>query len=336
MNTPNPSAALFRLVSGFQVTQAIHVAAVLGIADMLSAGPRDVGELAAASHSHPNSLYRLLRTLSSLGVFREDEGRRFALTAMSEYLRSDKPGSLRGMATLFGGESYWRAWGALLHSVKTGKIAFDHALGEGVWAYRSARPEEGALFDSAMVTFTERVATAALAACDFGRFQHLVDVGGGQGAFIAQILAAHPTVRGTLFDQPHVVANASTIIEQRKIGNRCEIVSGDFFKSVPAGGDGYILKLVLHDWDDESSLAILRSCRRAMRDDSTLIVVEHVIGPLNASPEGKMMDLNMLVITGGVERTQAEFSALFEKAGFRLMRTIPTMSPVSIVEGVCI
>jgi len=334
MNAPNPSAELFRLISGFQVTQAIHVAAVLGIADLLGAGPRSADELASATHTHAGTLYRLLRTLAAIGVFREEDERKFALTAMGDYLRSDKAGSLDGLANLFGRESYWRAWGALLHSVKTGEIAFDRAHGEGVWAYRSARADESAVFDRTMVTFTERVASAVLAAYDFRRFRDLVDVGGGHGAFLGQILADTPAARGTLFDQPHVVERARETLDRHGVAGRCAIAGGDFFANVPAGGDGYILKMVLHDWDDAASLAILSSCRRAIRPDGTLIVVEHIVGPRNESPEGKFMDLNMLVITGGIERTQAEFSSLFDQSGFRLTRATPTASPLSIIEGV--
>lgn len=187
MTAPHPSADLLRLISGFQITQAIHVAVELAIADHLRAGPRTVEDLAAATGAHAGALYRLLRALSALGVFREDPGRRFALTAMSEQLRSDMPGSLAGLARLFGRENYWRAWTDLLHSVKTGGIAFDHAHGTGVWDYRSTRPEESEIFDRAMAAFTEQVASASLASCDFSRYRHLVDVGGGHGAFIAKV-----------------------------------------------------------------------------------------------------------------------------------------------------
>lgn len=334
MTAPPPSAELFRLIGGFQVTQAIHVAATLGIADLLRAGPRDVGDLAAATDTHAGTLYRLLRALSALGVFREEAGRRFALTPMSEFLRTDTPGSLAGLANLFGRQSYWRAWEDLLHSVKTGGIAFDHAHGEGVWAYRSTRPDESAVFDRTMVGTTQRLTAAALAVGDFGRFNKLVDVGGGHGAFIADILAAYPQARGILFDQPHVAAGARGNLERLGLADRCEIAGGDFFASVPAGGDAYILKWVLHDWDDDQSVAILRACYRAMAKDATLIVIEQVIGEANALPDAKFMDLNMLVITGGIERTQAEYAALFEKAGFRLTHATPTTSPVAILEAV--
>jgi len=212
-------------------------------------------------------------------------------------------------------------------------VAFDHAHGEAVWAYRSTRPEESAVFDRTMVGTTQRITAAALASCDFGRFGTLVDVGGGYGAFIIDILAAHAAARGILFDQPHVVEGARANIERRGLLGRCDVVGGDFFKNVPAGGDAYILKWVLHDWDDDASLAILSACRRAMKPGAALIVVEQVVGPRNAAPESKFMDLNMLVITGGIERTQAEFAALFEKAGFRLVRTTPTDAPVAVIEG---
>lgn len=334
MTPSNPSADLFRLINGFQVSQAVHVAAVLGIADLLSSGTRDVDGLAKATRTHAGSLYRLLRALSSGGVLREEEDRKFSLTPMGEYLRSDIPGSRASWAKLIGRENYWQAWGALSQSIRTGETAFDHVHGSSVWAYRSTRPEESDIFDHAMATITEQIASAAIEAFDFGRYHHLVDLGGGQGAFIGKVLATLPGAQGTLFDQPHVVAQADRTLDPLGVKSRCQVVGGDFFQSVPAGGNAYILKWILHDWDDAASLAILKSCRRAIREDGVLVVVEHVIGPANIAPDGKFMDLNMLVITGGIERTQDEFSALFESAGFRLTRVVPTKSPLSIVEGI--
>ena len=334
MSVPNASAELLRLISGFQLSQALHVAAVLGIADLLHGGPRTANDLAAATKTNPLALYRLLRALASVGVFREEANRNFVQSPMSEFLRRDKPGSLNGLAHLYGTESYGRAWGDLMHGIKTGVIPFDHAHGESVWAFRSARPDESALFDRTMAGTTERVTAATLAAYDFGRFGTIVDVGGGQGAFLIDILTAHPAARGILFDQPHVAGPAAEALRKRGLAGRCEIVGGDFFGNVPAGGDAYILKRILHDWDDAASLAILRACRRAMKPGTTLIVVEQVVGPPNEDPGSKFMDLNMLVITGGIERTEAEYGALFEQAGFKLTRTVPTDSPVAVVEAV--
>jgi hypothetical protein len=332
----NPSADLFRLISGFQVTQALHVAAVLGIADRLRDGSRSAAELAAATETNCDALYRLMRALAAIGVFREEEGRRFAQSPMSEFLRTDKPGSLNGLAHLFATESYWRAWGDLRHGIKTGAIPFDHVYGESVWAFRSARPDESALFDRTMAGTAERVAAATLAAYDFSRFGTIVDIGGGQGAFIMDILAAHSRARGILFDQPHVAGPAGEALRRRGLDGRCEIVGGDFFAGVPAGGDAYILKRILHDWDDAASLAILRSCRRAMQPGATLVVVEQVVGPPNTDSGSKFMDLNMLVITGGIERTEAEYGALLAQAGFNATRMVPTESPVAVVEGVAV
>jgi hypothetical protein len=217
-----------------------------------------------------------------------------------------------------GREYYWEAWSALLHSVQTGGIAFDHVHGKGVWEYRAERPEDAQIFDRAMATGTQVVAEAVLAVCDFSQVHCIVDVGGGDGTFLGEILAAHPESRGVLFDQPHVVTRATPLLQSAGLSHRCQAVGGNFFESVPPGGDAYLLKWILHDWDDDASVAILRSCHMAMKPDSRLLVLEHVIGPPNESPGGKLMDLNMLVITGGRERTRNEFAALFAEAGFAL------------------
>src|SRR5262245_1921817 len=334
LNPPNPSADLSRIIDGFQAARAAHVAAELGIADLLRGGPRDIDDLAAATRTHSGTLYRLLRTLSAVGVFRENHRRQFALTAVGEYLRSDVPGSLRDWARLVGREYYWEAWGALLHSVQTDRVAFDHVHGRGVWEYRAEQPEDAQIFDRAMATGTQVVAEAVLAACDFSPFQCVVDVGGGDGTFLGNILAAHPECRGILFDQPHVVTRATPLLQSAGLSHRCQAVGGNFFESIPPGGDAYLLKWILHDWDDGASVAILRLCRGAMKPDSRLLVVEHVVGRPNESPAGKLVDLNMLVITGGRERTRNEFAALFGEAGFALASVTPTTTPVSVVLGI--
>jgi O-methyltransferase domain/Dimerisation domain len=303
VNAPNPSADLLRIIDAFQASRAVHVAAELGIADLLRSGPREIDDLAVATHTHSRSLYRLLRTLSAVGVFREDDGRRFALTDVGEYLLSDIPGSLRGWARLLGRRYYWQAWGALLHSVQTGAVAFDHVHGRGVWEYRAEQPVDAQIFDRAMATGTQVIAEAVLAVRDFSPFGCVVDVGGGDGTLLGKILTAHPSSRGVLFDQPHVVKRATPLLQSAGLAHRCQAIGGNFFESVPAGGDAYLLKWILHDWDDDASIAVLRSCRRAMPPDGRLLVVEHVIGPPNESPSGRLMDLNMLVITGGHERT---------------------------------
>lgn len=329
----NPSVELTRLVNGYQVSQAIHVVATLGVADLLRDGPRTSDDLAAVANVHPRALYRVLRALAAVGVFHEGEGRSFSLTLMGEGLRSDATDPVGPWAAFMGRPYYWQAWAHLLHSVRTGENAFRHVHGADVWEYRAQHPEEGTIFDRAMTGLSRGVAGAVVSAYDFSRFGRVVDVGGGQGALLVAILAAHPGMRGVLFDQPHVVTRAEQVLREAGVGDRCEVVDGSFFKAVPGGGDAYLLKAILHDWDDAASSAILEACRRAMRPEARLLVLERVIAPPNESPDAKFSDLNMLVAPGGQERTSDEFAALFAATGFRLAAVVPTGTRLSVIEG---
>jgi hypothetical protein len=333
MPTHEARADLLRLINGFHASQAIHVAAALGLADLLGSGPRTTAELAAATKAHPTALYRLMRALASIGVFHEDDDRRFSLTPVGDFLRTDVAGTHAPMAQLVGRPNYWQAWGALLYAVRSGATAFDHVHGSGVWEYRAQRPEETFIFDRAMASGTERFAEAVLEVCDFARFHNVIDVGGGDGMFLAKILAAYPSLRGTLFDQPHVTSKAASSLEALGLSGRCHAISGNFFVNVPAGGDVYLLKWILHDWDDTAAIGILRSCHRAMKPSSRLLLVEHVIGSPNASSDGKFMDLGMMVVTGGRERTEDEFATLLAEAGFQLISITPTATLLSLIEG---
>ena len=333
LSQESPGVQLQHLIAGGWVAQAIAVAADLGIADLLADGPKSSAELAEATDSHPRALYRLLRTLAGVGVFTEVEPETFGLTPMAETLRSDVPASLRAWARQTCGDVQWRTWGQLGHSVRTGGTAFKHVHGMENWQYRAQHPEANAMFNAAMTSFSSQVTGAVVAAYDFSRFGTLVDVGGGLGQLLATILAATPSLRGLLFDQPHVVANAGRILADAGVADRCEIVGGSFFESVPGGADAYILSRVIHDWDDERSVAILKTCRRAMGDGGTLLLVEEVIPPGDTPSFGKLMDLNMLVSPGGEERTEAEYRALYEAAGFTLTQVIPTRSRMHVVEG---
>jgi hypothetical protein len=330
----HPGVALRRLVDGYQVSQAIHVAATLGIAELLTNGPRSDEELAAATDTDRRSLYRLLRALTSVGVFREEDGHHFALTPLGDCLRFEVPASVGGWAAFIGQPYYWNAWAHLLHSVRTGENAFRHVYGVDVWQYRAAHPEAGAAFDRAMTTNSRTRAEEILEAYDFGRFVSVVDVGGGRGALLSAILAAHPRVGGVLFDQPHVVAGAEEALHAAGVDGRCRVVGGSFFETVPEGGDAYILRDVLHDWEDEEATTALRSCRRAIAADGTLLVIEREILPANEGLVAKFSDLNMLVSPGGQERTIAEYAALFGAAGFRLLDVHRTAGAWSIFEGV--
>jgi O-methyltransferase domain/Dimerisation domain len=333
MTTRDVSADLSKLLMGFRVSQAIHVAAVLGLADLLASGGRASDELAAATKTHPLALYRLMRALASAGIFRERDHRSFELTAIGELLRSDVVGTQTPMAQLVGRPSYWQAWGDLLHAVRSGETAFNHVHGADVWEYRASHAQEGEVFDRAMAALTDRFAAAVTEVCDFDRFINVVDIGGGDGTFLAKILTTHPRVHATLLDQPHVIARAAASFESLMLSSRCRAVGGDFFVSVPEGGDVYLMKSILHDWDDVASIEILRACRDAMKPTSRLLVLEHVIGPPNIGPEGMFADLHMLVLTGGRERTPDEFAALFDQSGFRLVSVTPTSTPLSVIEG---
>ena len=333
MQQERPELELLRLVNGFQVSQAIHVAATLGIADLLAGGPRTSDELARETASNPEALYRLLRALAAAGVFSEEEGRRFALTELGEGLRSDAPGSLAGWAAYFVGPASWRAWGALLHSVRTGENAFRHVHGTDAWSWRAERPEESALFDRAMMTATRIMNRALIDSYDFSRFGTVVDVGGGNGALLATLLATYPELRGVLFDQPHVVAGADDVLRGAGVADRCQVVGGSFFDVVPEGGDAYVLKAIVHDWEDPESLAILRACRAAMPEGAVLLLIERVLGPPNEDLVTKLIDLNMLVHPGGRERTLHEFDSLLQAGGFELVGATRTPAGFSAIEA---
>ncbi|MFQ6022111.1 MAG: methyltransferase [Acidiferrobacterales bacterium] len=327
------AAALRRLIIGYRLSQALFVAAKLGIADLLKDGPRSVDDLAQVTGSHAPSLYRVLRLLAGEGVFAEQDERRFRLTPLAMHLQGDSPRSLRARAVFDGAQSNWGAWGNLLHSVNTGEAAFDHTFGMGLFDHLKQNAAAAASFDELMATQTMPWAHALVDAYDFSEIQTLVDVGGGYGALLAAILAAHPSMRGILYDLSHVIAGARPNLEAAGVVERCDTIVGNFFETIPAGGQGYILKHVLHDWDDDHCDAILRNCRRAMPEDGRLLVVEILIPPGNEPDYGKFLDVNMLVITRGRERTKEEYRELFESTGFTLSRVVSTQSELSLIEG---
>ncbi|HEY7618304.1 MAG TPA: methyltransferase [Solirubrobacteraceae bacterium] len=323
-----PTVALRRLVNGYQVTQAIHVAAALGIADLLTDGARSADDLAAAVGAHAPSLCRVLRALAAVGVLHEGDDGRFSLTAIGQCLRSDAPDPVGGWAAFAGRPSHFAAWSNLLHAVRTGENAFRSVHGTDVWEYRAAHPEEGAIFDRAMTDVTRRANRHLLEAYDFGRFASVVDVGGGHGELLAALLSAHPRMRGVLFDLPHVVAGATAE------AGRCEVVAGSFFDDpIPAGADAYVLKAILHDWGDEEAMRILRSCHSAAPEHAALLVIDRDLGAPNENADAKLSDLNMMVGPGGRERTRGEFAALFTAGGFTLERVVPTAIGLSVFEG---
>lgn len=323
---------VLRLINGFQVSQAISVAATLGIADLLAGGPRSVEDLAAATGADASALDRLLRALSSAEMFSRTE-RGYELTPLGEPLRSDVPASLRPWAVRMGQPDYWQTWGHLLDSVRTGETPFPSLFGMSPWEYRAAHPEENAIFNQAMTALSSGVADAVVEAYDFSGIECLVDVGGGEGALLRAILSANPTLRGVLFDQPHVVTEAGGLLERGDIAARSEVVAGSFFDAVPAGADAYLLKSIVHDWDDEAAVRILRVCRDAIAPGGRLLVVEQVIQPGHKHDPAPFSDLNMLVMLGGRERTSDDFERLYAASGFRLTRIVPTWSGFSVIEG---
>ncbi len=329
--------ALFQMITGHYLSRAIYLAARLGIADLLSVGPQHYAELAKATGMHAPSLYRVMRLLASAGVFEEKEDGRFALTPIGEWLRRGVPGSRHSVALLFAGPMQHRSWDDLLYSVQTGSVAFDHAFGMGAFEYLAQHTEEAAIFNEAMTGATAQTATAVAAAYDFSSLGTIVDVGGGHGILLATILKANPGLRGVLFDLPHVIEGAKKQMQDAGLAGRCEVIPGDFFEAVPAGGDAYLLKHVIHDWDDPRAITILRNCGRAMALQGKLLLVEMALpARMDQSPASRIMagsDVNMLVNVGGRERTEAEFRALFEAAGFRLARIVPTQALSSVLEG---
>lgn len=329
-----PSLALIELVNGYRITQAIRVAAQFGIADLLAAGSRTSDDLAATTGTDPAALYRLLRALAAVGVFREEEDQRFALTPVGDCLRRDAPESIHGWAMFVGGADHWQLWGALDHSIRTGENARQHVSGTDSWTYRQQHPELGVEFDLAMASIANLVIATLLPIFDFGRFATIVDVGGGTGSLLAEILVRYPAMSGVLFDQPHVVSGAATVLERAGVADRCEVIGGSFFEGVPGGGDAYIMKSIIHDWEDAESIAILRSCRAAMTEGASLLLVERVLGPPNDVPDSKFSDLNMLIGPGGRERSNEEYARLFKATGFEFVGVTRGASGFGIFEGV--
>ena len=328
-----------RLATGYQASQALHVAASLGLADLLAGAPRSSDELAAATNTHAPSLRRLLRALAAFGVFREEEDGCFALAPPGECLRADLPGSARPLVLMWGHEDFRRTWDALEHCVRTGETAAKHLFGsDDAFARYAADPGLGAAFNAGMTVMSAATADAVVAAYDFSGARLVVDVGGGHGRLIAAVLSANPSLRGVLFDLPSVVRGATGLLAQARVADRCRVLGGDMFAAVPEGGDLYLLKSVIHDWDDGRALAVLANCRRAMQaPGSRLLLVERLLPermePTPAARSHALGDLNMLVRTGGLERTEGEFRKLLDEAGLRLVRVLPTSSHLSLIEA---
>ncbi|SIO58037.1 Dimerisation domain-containing protein [Singulisphaera sp. GP187] len=331
---PEPTAQdqMARMITGSWISQAVYVAAKLGLADRLKDGPKGVEELAQTTGTHARSLYRLLRALASVGIFSEDGAGRFQLTPLAETLRSDEPSSQWAMAVMMG-EEHYQAWGDLLGSIRTGETAFDRIYGKPIFDYLGERPEQAALFDAAMTSIHGRETQAFLDAYDLSGINVLADIGGGNGRNLIGILQRYPQMNGILFDLPHVIDRARQNLEQAGVADRCQLIAGNFFDSIPVEADAYFMRHIIHDWDDEKSTRILGNIRRSMPERATLLVVEHVLPTGNQPSFGKLLDLNMLLLPGGAERTADEFRQLYEAAGFQLSRIVPTQGDLSVVAG---
>ena len=333
---PKPAserAVLFDMIHGLRWSQMLAVAAKLGIADELSNGPKSVQELAQATKTHQDSLYRVLRTLSSRGVFFEESGKRFRLTPAAALLRSGVPGSLRVTAQVMAEDWYWKSWGALEHTIATGETAFDHVYGMNTWDWFAMNPAAGALFNKFQTEGTLASTRGVMGKFDFTPFKVIADIGGGEGQLLAAILGTNLGARGILLDLPHVIAAA-----QKNLGaglrGRIELVPGDFFRNVPQGGDLYVLKHIVHDWNDVDAEKILRACRRAMPNDGLLLVIDQVICSPNEACESKMSDVAMMVRNGGRNRTEQEYRQLLDRAGLSLRSVSYTDAGLGILEVV--
>ena len=332
---PPPHIVLMQLVQGFMVSKALQAVAELGIADLLDESPKTSEKLAEATSTHASSLYRLLRALASRGIFREDEHGCFDNTPLSDPLRSNAPVSVRDFVIYGLHDGNMFAWTRLMEVLKTGKPSFKDATGFDFWAYIfQEHPEIGERFNRAMTSFAAGMIKMVLDTYNFSPFKSIADIGGGQGLLLVSILKAHPQLHGILFELPSVAEEANAYLQNQGLSDRCEIIAGDAFKTMPAGHDAYVLKHVLHDWSDEKACHILQRCREAIPEHGKLIVLDAVMTPDNDPHPAKWFDLHMMVALGGRERTEKEFKELLNRTGFKLTMAKPLPASIGIVEGV--
>jgi hypothetical protein len=330
----NPSPpVLFQMATGYWVSQAIYVAAKLGIADLLRDGPQSCVTLATATGTDAASLFRLMRALASVGIFSHVRRDCFALSRLAESLQTDTPGSLKAMVTTIG-EIHYQACGNLLHSIQTGSPAFNNVFGTSLFDYLQHNAYAADTFNQGMTDLSSMLAYAVLLVYDFTGISSIVDVGGGEGKLLRKILELNPEMRGAVLDMPANIETTNQDPDDKTCVGRCSYVAGNFFDSVPEGADAYLLCGVIHDWDDDQAVTILRNCRRAMAKNGRVLLVDMVVPDDDATCFSKLLDLNMLVMTGGRERTKAEFCALLDAADYKLTRIVPTMAPQSVIEVV--
>ncbi|MBA3832030.1 MAG: helix-turn-helix domain-containing protein [Chthoniobacterales bacterium] len=333
VHAPPPEVTLAQMLWGALMQRSLCVATKLGVPDLLAAQPQTAADLATQTGANEPSLYRLLRTLASAGIFSETHDHRFELTPISQLLRRDVPGSMRDLAVMFAEDWQWRNWGELMHCVMTGNAAQHKLYGMDSFAYFTAQPALGAVFNRAMTGLSAAVAPAIAEAYDFSRTSTVVEVAGGHGLLLAAILKRNPKMRGILFDLPDVLVGCGELLDREGVRDRVELAAGDFFQSVTPGADLYTMKHIIHDWDDAKSLQILRNIRAAMKPDGRVLTIEMVVPEGNEPSPSKILDLQMMIMEGGKERTAGEYEALYELAGLGLTRILPTMSPFSLIEG---
>jgi hypothetical protein len=324
---------LIRMATAHWVSRLLYVAAQMNLADHLADGSKTADEVAWSTAADAPSLYRVMRTLASLGLFTEDHSHRFSLTPLGEALKTGTLGSVRTSVLTLAGDLSTKSLDHLLYSVQTGKSGFERAFGMPFFDWLANHPTDASMFSETMVGVHGAEPAAVAAAYDFSEFETIIDVGGATGNFLASILDRHSRPRGILFDLPHVVRDASALIQASRLADRIRIEAGNFFESVPAAAGAYLLSHIIHDWSEVQCLTILGNCRRAMKPNSPLLIIEMVLPTGNTPHPGKMLDIVMLTITGGQERTEPEYRALLDKAGFRLTRVVSTESAVSIIEA---
>jgi len=328
----SPVGQVMQAISAYWQSQAVYVAAKLQLADRLAAGPKTADALATETGALAEPLFRLLRALASIGIFRETAPRTFENTPASEFLRQSVPGSQWAMAVMMG-EEHYAAWGELLYSVRTGKGGFAKIYQQRPFEYLAAHPEQAAVFDAAMTSVHGRETAPMIAAYDFSQAKVVADIGGGNGSVLAELLRTNPHVRGVLYDLPHVVERARVNLAQAGLADRCECIGGDFFRNIPAGADVYLFRHIIHDWLDDEVVTILGNCRQAMQPTSRVVLAETIVPPGNDYAFVKWLDLNMLAIPEGRERTEAEYRDLFQRAGLKLTKIMPTPAEIHLIEA---
>lgn len=332
---PAAVGQVFQVATGMLFSAALQTATRLGVPDHLANGPRNVKDLAAATHSNEDGLYRVLRLLVSIGIFAETSPRTFSNTPATEWLRSDVRGSVRDTVLWMTNSFHFNVWKELQYSVQTGKPAVDQLYGKSCFEAFDILPEVAADFNAAMTCISAQLVPNVLEAYDFAGIKSLMDVAGGHGFVICEILRRYPEMKGIIFDIPPVIDGAKCRVCDLRLEHRCEAVAGDFFKEIPAGADAYYLQHIIHDWDDEKAITILKNVHSALSGvpNGRLIVVDNVL-PENSDPHpGKMIDLEMLLMPGGRERTEKELRVLFKKAGFEITRIVPTKGADSVTEA---